>query len=135
MDAIANLGVPRSGAVDVLWNRLNGYWTATDNVFVGFTYIGGSPSITFGYIRSGWLFIGRFVSAAPTGDYGATLTFWIPPEKGDELTDAREEMLVDVYLDASSLPAGRGLRLMIAMQGSGGWYSYTWRGNSVEDTW
>jgi hypothetical protein len=66
--------------VDILWYRLRGYWTATENQFVGVTFNDGLPCIEFGYFQTEWGCVGELVDAVPTGDYKATLTVHVPAQ-------------------------------------------------------
>ena len=132
-NAVANL--PRSDAVDILWYRLSGYWTAADNQFVGFTFTDGLPCVEFGYFRTEWGFIGELTDATPTGDYKATLTIHIPAQEANMISDAREEMWVDVYIDVSDIPADGKIKIKIEIQASGGWYQYAWGGDNLTDAY
>ena len=123
-NAIANL--PSSDAVDIIWDRLRGFWTAADNQFAGFTFNRGLPTIEYGYFRTEWYCIGELTGARSTGEYETMLTFYVPATEETMLSEAREETWVSVYLDASNLPVNGKIRIKIDSQGNGGWYQYTW---------
>ncbi|MCL2747600.1 MAG: hypothetical protein FWE59_02975 [Oscillospiraceae bacterium] len=131
--AIANL--PRSDAVDILWYRLHGYWTAADNQFVGFIMHDGLNSIEFGYFETEWDVIGELVGGKATGEYKATLPILVPAQEANELFDARDEMQVNVYIDVSDLPVDGKIKIKIEMQASGGWYQYIWGGNTLTEAY
>ncbi|MCL2045004.1 MAG: sigma-70 family RNA polymerase sigma factor [Oscillospiraceae bacterium] len=122
--SIANL--PRSDALDIIWDRLRGYWTATDNQFVGFTYSGGTFAIDFGYLQTEWFNRGTLVNAVATDTYKATISIYVPAVAATAVAEAREEMWVDVYLDVSDLHVDGKIKIKIDTQGNGGWYQYGW---------
>ncbi|MCL1835189.1 MAG: sigma-70 family RNA polymerase sigma factor [Oscillospiraceae bacterium] len=128
-------GLPKGDAVRTLWAILYGFWTTDDYQFAGFTYSMGAPTIEFGYLRSEWFIIGEFVGATAIGDYAVTLTFFVPAQEANVLYDSRDEMYIDVHLDASDKPADGTIKLRIAIQGNGGWYRYTWKATNLEGTW
>ena len=129
----AALNLPRSDAVDILWSRLSGFWTATDNMFAGFIYSEGLPCIAFGYFNSSWSMLGEFVDAVPTDAYKATIKIYVPAQPATMEFSARDEMWVDVYLDVSDLFVDGKIKIKIDEQGNGGWYQYAWGGNSFAD--
>jgi hypothetical protein len=51
------------------------------------------------------------------------------------MSDAREEMWVEVYIDVSDLPVDGKIKIKIDMQASGGWYQYLWGGNTLIDAY
>ena len=128
--AFANL--PLSSAVDILWDRLGGFWTAADEQFVGFTFKDGEPCIEFGYFMTEHGFICRLTDARPTGEYKAELTVLIPAQEANMITDARDEMQIIVYLDAGDLHVDGKIKIKIDMQRSGGWYTYMYGGPTLE---
>jgi len=132
-EAIA--GLPQSSAVDYLWDRLKGYWTAADNQFAGFTFNDGLPCVEFGYFETEWGCVGELTGAVPTGKYVATLKVLVPAQEANMISDARDEMRVDVYLDVSDLPVDGKIKIKIEMQANGGWYQYNWGGNSLMDAY
>ena len=108
---------------------MRGFWTASSNQFAGFTTRNGLPCIEYGYFRSEWYCIGELTDGRKTGEFSATLTFYVAATEETNLSPAREEMWVTVNLDASNLPIDGKIRLRIENQGNGGWYQYTWGGD------
>jgi hypothetical protein len=132
-DAVA--GLPHRDALSVLWSHLGGYWTAADNQFIGFTTLRSRYFIELGYFETEWGLEGELVDAVPTGVYKATLTIRVPAQEANMLFDARPEMWVDIYLDADDLLADGAIRIKMDIQGTRGWYQYTWAGKSFEEAY
>jgi len=44
-------------------------------------------------------------------------------------------MSVNVYIDMSDLSADGKIRIRIDNQGNGGWYQYTWGGNTFQEAY
>jgi hypothetical protein len=132
-DTIANL--PRSDAADIIWHRLSGYWTATDNLFVGFVYQDGIPGIEYGVWESEGRGFGEFIGADKTGEYTAGLIIRFPATEANEIYDARPETTAVVFVDVSGLDNDGKINIKIENQGSGDYYTYAYGGASAEETY
>jgi hypothetical protein len=131
--AIANL--PRSDAVDILRQFIGGYWTAADNLFVGFAYQDGIPSVTYGLWDSEGSGFGEFADGKAAGEYGVELTFRFPATEANELYDARPESAATVYIDVSGLDDDGKIKIKIAGHGDSDWYTYAYGGKTAEEAY
>jgi hypothetical protein len=130
---IANL--PRSDAVDGIWHRLGGYWTAADNMFTAFVIRDGIPGIEYGVWESEGSGFGEFVNADPMSDYEAALTIRFPAAEADEISVARPESTVTVFIDVSGLDNDGKIRIKIEGHGDGDWYTYAYGGVTSEEAY
>jgi hypothetical protein len=131
--AIANL--PRSDAADTIWNRLNGYWTATDNLFAGFVYQDGIPCITYGVWESEGLGLGELAGGTATGEYPAELTIRFPATEATAMDDARPERTVTVSVDTGGLDQDGKINIKIEGHGSGDWHTYAYGGATSDEAY
>lgn len=131
--AISNL--PRSDAVDIIWNRLNGYWTATQDLFIGFVWQDGIPGIDYGVWESEGIGFGEFTNADRMDEYSAALTFLFPAKEATEMDDARPESTVTVFIDVSGLDQDGKINIKIENHGSGEWYTYAYGGSTAEEVY
>jgi hypothetical protein len=134
--AIANL--PRSDAVDILWWRLKGYWTAVDGMtklFVGFNFQDGVPSIEYGYFETEFWRFGKITGGKSTGIYEAELDFRLPAVPENELHGAYPAEDIKVYLDLSGLNVDGKIKIKTAGQASGGWNQYAYGGMTLMEAY
>ncbi|MDR3270423.1 MAG: hypothetical protein LBT32_02760, partial [Peptococcaceae bacterium] len=128
-------GLPRSDAVDILWQFIGGYWTAADNLFVGFAYQDDVPAITYGLWASEGSGFGELADGKATGEYAAELTFRFSATEADEIYDARPESTVTVYIDVSGLDDDGKIKIKITGHGDGDWYTYAYGGKTAEEAY
>jgi hypothetical protein len=130
---IANL--PRSDAVDGIWHRLGGYWTAADNLFTAFVIRDGIPGIEYGIWESWERGFGEFVNADPMSDYTVALTIRFPAMEANEISDARPETTTTVFIDVSGLDNDGKINIKIEGHGDGGYCTYAYGGATSEEAY
>ncbi|MDR1961163.1 MAG: hypothetical protein LBQ16_02640 [Gracilibacteraceae bacterium] len=128
-------GLPRSDAVDNIWHRLYGYWTAADNLFVGFVYRDGIPCVTYGVWETEGRGFGEFAGGVPMGDYEAALTVRFPATEANEIYDARPESMVTVFIEVSGLDNDGKINIKIKSHGDGEYYTYAYGGATSEEAY
>ena len=130
---IANL--PRSDAVDLIWSRLSGYWTAGGDFFAGFEQ-DGVPCFTYGiYETSFGMNSGELINGEAVGEYEAVLTFRYPELPADEVTDARPTVDINVWIDVSGLDNDGKINIKIEDLGDGIYYTYAHNGMTAEEAY
>lgn len=125
---IANL--PRSDATDSVWAILRGYWTAADNLFVAFDLKDGIPGAEYGVWEAGGSGFGAFAGADPMGEYTAGLIIRFPATQANEVTDAKPETDVIVFIDLGGLEQDGKIRIKIESHGDGDWHTYAYGGRT-----
>jgi hypothetical protein len=131
--AIADL--PRNEAVIAVWDRLGGYWNATDNLFVGFILTDDSPGIEYGLWETEYGARGKLIDAKATDKYAAALTFFFPAVEANEMNDGSPETTSIINIDVSGLIQDGKINIKIENLGSGGWYTYAYGGATAEDAY
>jgi len=124
--AIANL--PYGNALDVIWFRLLGYWTAADGLFVGFMYHDGLLGVNCGVWEAGGFDFAECIDATATGEYTVALTLRYAATEGDEIIAAREERIAEMLLDVSGLDNDGKINIQMESHGNGGAYTYAFGG-------
>jgi hypothetical protein len=117
---------PRSDAADIIWYFLGGFWSATDNLYVGFVQHDGRPGIEYGLWESENRGFGALTGGRPTGRHSAEMIFNFPARAADGLMDALPEMNVTVYIDVSGLDQDGKINIKIAGHGHGDRYTYAY---------
>jgi len=130
-DAVANL--PDSDAVDVVWDRLAGYWSAADNLFVAFTYQDGVAGIEYGLWQTEWWRFGALVDANSTGEYKSTLTIFIEAREASEMYDALPEATEKIFIDLSGLEQDGKINIKVGNNGDGDWHTYAYGGATAQE--
>ena len=133
VNAVANL--PDSDAVDFVWDLLQGYWTATDNMFIAFVYQDGVAGMEYGLWETEWGVFGKLTDASSTGDYKSTLTLFVAGAEASELSDARPEMTVKVYIDLSGLDQDGKINVKVENNGDGDWHTYAYGGKTAQEAY
>jgi len=124
---------PLIGDTDALWERLDGYWTSENRLFVGFIKEGSVNLFDYGLFQTEYWIRGDITGADVTGEYTAAITMHIPAVEASEMFDASPERTETFYLDISGLDADDTIKVKIENLGDGGWYIYTRGGATLEE--
>jgi hypothetical protein len=128
-------GLPQGGAVEVVWNRLSGYWTAADGLFVAFVYQDGIPGMTYGVWESEGAGFGELADGIATGEYTADLTIRFPATEATEMDDAKPEKVVTVTVDISGLDQDGKINIQVDGHGNGEMFTYAYGGATSEEAY
>ena len=123
-EAIAAL--PDGAALDEVWSRLCGYWTAADNRFFAFEELDGSKYVVYGLFESDGVGSAELIEANATGYATMSLRVLFPAMPATETSPARGELYVTVIVDAGRLLEDGTLQIEIIGSGDGQLqYSYS----------
>jgi len=130
--AIASL--PSQEALDEVLTLLDGYWSGANNMFVGFVYVDGVPTVDYGLFQSGFGIRGAIVNSYAVDKYEVALVINIPAVPASEINEAQPERTEIIYIDVAGLfEPGATIRTKISGFGSGGWYTYKHGGDTIEE--
>ncbi|MCL2150771.1 MAG: hypothetical protein FWH50_00910 [Coriobacteriia bacterium] len=124
----AFLALPGADAIDTVWQRLDGYWTGSDELYVGFTRQNGKFYFIYGVWEVSGHGYGELVGAVSKGETAAVLIIHYPAIPASEITGAQPEMDIEVAVDASAYAQDGTIAFQIMFQGDGDWHDYSFGG-------
>ena len=121
---MANL--PRSDAVDLIWHRLSGYWTAGGDLFVGFSS-DGVPRFTYGIYETEFSRKdGELIQSEAIGGNEGVFTFrYLEAPAAD----------IRVWIDVSGLDNDGKINIKIEDVGSGEYTTFAHNGSTAEEAY
>ena len=136
----AVLGLPQSNAINVLWNRLKGFWNVNNNskgYFAGFYFDGGAPSFTYGlhdseFIPNG---NGKVTGCRSTGAYTAEFDIRFPPAPPEGVFEAIPAKNFKITIDFSTLISNGKIKMKISDLDGGIWIQYYYCGMTFMDAY
>jgi hypothetical protein len=133
--AIANAiaALPRSDALNTLWQKLEGYWNSPDNRFVGFIRQNGEPAISYGLWESSGPPPGVVTSGKSLGVYVAELTIRIPATPPNELDGGNPAMSIPVTIDLNYFASDNTISVKITNHGDSTYQTYRWGGKTSDE--
>ena len=129
--AVADL--PRDEALRFIFARLDGYWNATGEMFIGFFEDGGTLRFEYGLHRSSYWFGGEVIDAYSTGSGQLALVVHLPARPAGVLGgEARPERTETIFLNVNGLPQDGKINAKVENLRDGGWYTFAYGGKTLE---
>jgi hypothetical protein len=133
LNAISSL--PSEAALAVIYDRLSGYWTTNDGLYIGFVVDGGVRSVVYGRWDSESSGYAELLSAKSNDKYVFTLTVHFPAMPATESSGPRPEMNMPVLVSFDGFAQSGNIQALITNHGNGNWYQYTYGGKTMDEAY
>ncbi|MCL2137576.1 MAG: hypothetical protein FWH40_08715 [Coriobacteriia bacterium] len=124
--------LPDEEALNEVWGFIKGYWTASEDRYVGFIEEAGVKYIQFGVFDSVNYGYGELVDFAATGDTQISFQVHYPAMPATENANAHPELEVTISIDLGDLIQNGKLSAVVDTNGPD-WVVYSFGGESLDE--